>query len=65
MVALLEAGANINARDGAGNTALCLASEAGHVGVVSELIGRLSSGGDVVLPSLGEGLSILTESTLN
>ena len=65
VVALLDAGADINARDGAGNTALCLASEAGHVGVVSELIGRLSSGGDVVLPSLGEGLSILTESTLN
>ena len=65
VVALLEAGADINARDGAGNTALCLASEAGHVGVVSELIGRLSSGGDVVLPSSWEGLSILTKSTLN
>ena len=63
VVALLEAGADINARDGAGNTALCLASEAGHVGVVSELIGGLSGGGDPA-DSWGD-LSILTKSTLN
>ena len=63
VAALLEAGADINARDGAGNTALCLASEAGHVGVVSELIGGLSGGGDPA-DSWGD-LSILTKSTLN